>query len=71
MANRTQTQLLHVGNYMAKLEIELEDEPEAWGPHVAPEVLERIDTVRAALRQGDIDTASEYAEIYSVQRLVG
>lgn len=69
MAKRTQTQLLHVGDYMAKLEIELEEEPEAWGPHVAPEALRRVDSVRAALKRGDVEAASKLAEVYEVRKL--
>ncbi len=67
MSNFTKTKRLYVGDVMAEMEIRMTDQPEAWGPHIDPVELDRIDTVRKALKSGDFVTAAKEARLYSVK----
>jgi len=67
MGNLTKTKRLYVGNVMAEMEVSMTDQPEAWGPHIDPVELDRIDAVRKALKSGDFETAAQEARLYSVK----
>jgi len=67
MGNLTKTKRLYVGDVMAEMEVGMTDQPEAWGPHIDPPELDRIDAVRKALKSGDFETASKEARLYSVK----
>lgn len=56
--------LLHEGEYAAEVEVELITADEGWSPYLSPEDAERLDSVREALRRGDLHAASRYARIY-------
>lgn len=60
---------LYVGDVMAAIEVSLADEPEAWGPHIDPSELDRIDRLRESLKSGDFAAASKEANFYSVKPL--
>lgn len=69
MAKFTKTKRIYVGEVMAEIDVTLTDEPEAWGPHIDPAELDRIDGVRNALKAGDLKTAAKEARLYSVKPL--
>lgn len=66
MATFTKTKRIYVGNIMAEIEVSMTDEPEAWGPHIRPEELDRIDQVRRDLKSGNLKSAARQAKLYSV-----
>ena len=58
--------LVQVGDYLAEVKIDLIQEEGGWGPYVSPEDAYRIDDVREALKNGDIEKASKFARIYKI-----
>ena len=64
MKRHKQTKLVHEGSLAAEVEIELTDNDEAWGPFLSLEEAEKLDTVRAALRRGDLKTAAQFGTVY-------
>ena len=58
--------LIHGGNYVAEVDVELLEEPEGWSPCLSLEDAYRLDDVREALRQGDIKTAAKFPRVFSL-----
>jgi hypothetical protein len=56
--------LVHEGEYAAEVEVELITTDEGWSPYLSLEDAERLDSVRVALRRGDIRAASRDARVY-------
>lgn len=67
MGSLTKTKRLYIGDVMAEMEVTMTDEPRAWGPHIVPSELNRIDAVRKALQSGDFQAAAKEARLYSVK----
>jgi hypothetical protein len=65
----TKTKRIYVGDVMAEIDVVMSDEPSAWGPHIDPSELDRIDQVRRELKSGDLKAASKQAKLYSVKPL--
>jgi hypothetical protein len=66
MTTRRQTKLVREGQYVAEVEVELElsDETEGWAPYLSLEDASKLDAVREALRDGDVEKASQYAKVF-------
>lgn len=56
--------LVHEGEYAAEVEVELITTDEGWSPYLSLEDAERLDSVREALRRGDVRSASRDARVY-------
>lgn len=56
--------LVHEGEYVAEVEVELITSDEGWSPYLSLEDAERLDSVRQALRRGDVRAASRDARVY-------
>lgn len=67
--NVTKTKRLYIGDVMTETEMEIvmTDELNAWGSHIDPSELDRIDAVRKALMSGDLPVAAKEARLYSVK----
>ena len=63
---RPYKKLLHEGNYVAEVDIELIDTDEGWSPYISLEDAQKLDDVREALRKGDIKAAGKYARIFTL-----
>ncbi len=66
MKKRKHTKLVHEGKYVAEVDIELIDAPEGWSLYLTLEDAHKLDDVREALRQGDLNTASRFARLYTL-----
>ena len=66
MNKKGRTKLVHEGNYVAEVDVELLEEPEGWSPYLSLEDVYRLDEVREALRRGDIKTAAKYSRVFSL-----
>ncbi len=66
---RNATKLVHEGEYVAKVEVELIYTGEGWSPYLSLEDAQKLDDVREALRSGDIKTASKLARVFSLTPL--
>jgi hypothetical protein len=64
MTARKQTKLVHEGDYLAEIEVELTESDDAWAPYLSPQEAQKLDDVRVHLRRGDVRSAAKLARIY-------
>lgn len=51
---------------MAEVNIELIDKNDGWSPYLSLDEVLKLDDIRAALRKGDLKTASRSARIFTM-----
>jgi hypothetical protein len=66
MTTRKHKKLIHEGNYVAEVEIELADPDSGWSPQMSLEDAYKLDDVRLALRDNNVKLASRYAKVYLI-----
>ena len=66
MKKRRHAKLIHEGNYVAEVDVELLYSNTGWSPYLSLEDAYKLDDVRDALRRGDIRTAANLARIYTL-----
>lgn len=66
MKGRLISKLVHEGNYVAEVEVELIDTDNGWSPYLSVEHAYKLDDVRDALRRGDLKAATRIARVYSL-----
>jgi hypothetical protein len=64
MTTRRQVKLVREGEYVAEVEVELIEEGEGWGLYLSLEDVERLDRVRRALREGEVERVRRFARIF-------
>lgn len=64
MTRRKQTKLVHEGDYVAEIDVELLDTGEGWSPYLSLDEAYRLDRLRGALRQNDLASALRLARVY-------
>ena len=64
MSTRRQTKLVHEGEFVAEVEVDLIESSEGWGPYLSLEDAQKLDDVREALRWGDLTAANKLARVY-------
>lgn len=69
MKRRRQTKLIHEGEYVAEVDIELLDTDDEWSPHLPLDDAYKLDDAREALRRGDLKKASRYGRLYRLTPL--
>ena len=67
MSKRKRTKLVHEGRYVAEVDVELIEDDTGWSPYLTPEDAFKLDDVRAALRRGDIQSASNLARVFELR----
>ena len=67
MSTRHTTKLVHEGNYVAEVDVELIESDTGWSPSLSLDDAYRLDDVRAALRRGDIKKASDLARVFELK----
>jgi len=60
------TKLVHEGQYVAEVDVELIYTDEGWSPYLSLDDAQKLDDVREALRRGDLKTATRNARVYSL-----
>ena len=70
MKKRKHVKLVHEGNYVAEVDIELIDTGEGWAPYLSLEDAEKLDDVREALRKEDISTVSKLARVFRLTPVI-
>ena len=63
---RKSIKLIHEGKYAAEVPIELIEDETAWSPYLSPEDVRKLDTVRLALKRGDIAEAAKYGRVFEL-----
>ena len=66
MKKRRVKKLLHEGRYVAVVDVELRDADVGWSPFLSLEDAQRLDDVREALRRGDVQAASRFAQVFTL-----
>lgn len=67
MVKKHQVKLIHEGEFIAQVEVELIYTDEGWSPYLSLEDAQRLDDIRLALRQGDLEAAIlQSAKIYKL-----
>ena len=67
MRRRQHTKLIHEGEYVAEVDVELVDTDEGWSPYLSLDDAEKLDDVREALRRGDLKAATQLARVYTLR----
>lgn len=66
MTARHHTKLVHEGDYVAEVDVELVDSDTGWSPYLSLDDANKIDDVREALRRGDLKAATGLARIFAL-----
>ena len=66
MKRRRYTKLVHEGQYVAEVDVELVDTDEGWSPYLSLEDAQKLDDVREALRRGDVKSAGRFARLFTL-----
>ncbi len=66
MRKRHQTKLVHEGQYVAEVDVELVDTGDGWSPYLSLEDAYKLDDVRDALRRGDVRSAARLARVFTL-----
>ncbi len=66
MKKKHHTKLVHEGQYVAEVDVELLDTGEGWLPYLSVEDAYKLDDVRDALRRGDIKRAAQIARVFTL-----
>jgi len=63
---RIRSRFVHEGKYAAEVPVELIEDDTAWSPYLSPEDVHKLDTVRLALRRGDIAEAAKHGRVFEL-----
>ena len=66
MNRRHHVKLIHEGEYVAEVDIELIYTDEGWSPYVSLDDAQKLDDIRDALRKGDLRWATRHARVYTL-----
>jgi len=66
MNKKQRTKLIHEGNYVAEVDVELIETDDSWSPYLSLEDAYKLDDVREALRRGDLGSATRLARVFSL-----
>jgi hypothetical protein len=64
MTHKQVTKLVQEGDFVAQVDIELIFSDDEWSPYLSLADAYKLDDVREALRQGDLDRAGRLARIF-------
>ena len=63
---RKSSKYVHEGKYAAEVPVDLIEDNTAWSPYLSPDDARKLDTVRLALRRGDIAEAAKYGRVFEL-----
>jgi hypothetical protein len=63
---RTQVELVREGKYAAEVSVELIEEEGGWSPYLSLNDARKLESIRMALRRGDIGEASKYGRVFEL-----
>ena len=66
METRHHQKLVHEGEYVAEVDVELVEADQTWAPYLSLEDAYKLDDVREALRGRDIRRASRLARVFTL-----
>jgi len=66
MHTRQRLEFIHEGKYCAEVPVELIEDDTAWSPYLTPADVTKLDTVRLALRAGNIAEAARHGRVFEL-----
>lgn len=66
MTTRHHIKLVHEGEYVATVDVELIQTDNGWSPYLSLDDAYKLDDVRDALRRGDIRAAARLARVFAL-----
>lgn len=63
---RKSKEFIHEGKYAAEVAVDLIDDDTAWSPYLSPGDAHKLETVRLALRRGDIAEAAKHGRVFEL-----
>jgi hypothetical protein len=66
MTTRLSKEFIHEGKYCAEVPVKLIEDDTAWSPYLTPADVTKLDTVRLALRRGDIAEAAKHGRVFEL-----
>lgn len=66
MTTKLVTKLVHEGDYVAEVDVELLINDDGWSPYLSLEDAYKLDDVRQALRQRDLEIAAKLARVFTL-----
>jgi hypothetical protein len=66
MTKRRISKLVHEGEYIAEVEVELIYTDEGWSPYLSLDDAQKLDEVRESLRRGELEVAARLARIFKL-----
>lgn len=64
---RQSKEFIHEGKYAAEVAVELIEDDTAWSPYLSAEDVGKLDSVRLALRRGDLAEAANHGRIFELR----
>ena len=64
MTTKLQTKLVHAGEFIAEVDVQLMIEDDEWSPYLSIDDAMKLDEVRDLLRKSDIESASKLARVF-------
>ena len=64
MKTKAKTKLVHEGDFVAEIPVELIETEEGWSPYLSVEDAKKLDEVREALRRGDLKAAAKLGRVF-------
>ncbi len=65
--NRMVKRLVHVGKYVAEVEVESLPDDEAWGPYLSLDDALKLERIEKALKAGDLKAAGAEARVFELK----
>ena len=66
MEKREKSKYVHEGQYVAEVKVTLVEDKTGWSPYLRVEDAYKLDDVREALRNGDLEAAARFGQIYEL-----
>jgi hypothetical protein len=63
---RKTSEFVQEGRYAAEIPVELIEEEGGWSPYLSLEDARKLETVRLALRRGDVATAAMHGRVFEL-----
>jgi hypothetical protein len=67
MINKRRIKLVREGQYVAEVDVKLIYDETEWAPYLLLEDAQKLDDVREALRQGDLNRAGQLGRVFRLE----
>lgn len=64
MTTEQTTKLIHEGEFVAEVDVDLIITADEWSPYLSLQDANKLDDVRLALRRGDLEAAAKLARVF-------